>query len=468
MGSFVSFFGNIGNILEQGLGWLNDNILWGIPMLVLLLGCHIFFTFRLGIQRYIFKGIKATFTKDKNSGDVSAWGALATALGATIGTGNIVGVALAIGLGGPGALFWCWITGVFGIATKYAEALVAVKYRVKTEEGMLGGAMTALEHGLKCKWGGVLFATFTALATFGIGCSIQANSISTLVEEVSGGSVPLWITGIILTSMTFIVIIGGVRSISKVCMWLVPIMAITYILSCLLLLILGYKTLPHTVSVILTEAFSPKALAGGICGSALLTAMRWGVSRGLFSNESGMGSAPLVDAASKTPNSVKQALVASTGTFWDTVICCLITGLVIVNTGAYDPALGLKGASITNYAFSHLPKVFGVGIGSYILTFGLFTFAYSTILGWSYYGEAGIRYLFGKKGILPYRIVYTLVVFAGAVLSLDLVWTIGDTLNAFMIIPNIICILLLTPIIVKETKKYLYSDKLYDVDEDIQ
>ena len=464
----MDFLSNFSENIITALGWLNDNILWGIPMLILLLGTHLFFTCRLGIQRYIFKGIKATFTKDKNSGDVSAWGALATALGATIGTGNIVGVALAIGLGGPGALFWCWLTGVLGIATKYAEALVAVKYRVKTEEGMLGGAMTALEHGLKCKWGGVLFAIFTALATFGIGCTIQANSISTLVKEVSGGSVPLWVTGIVLTVLTFLVIVGGVKSISKVCMWFVPIMAITYVFSCLFLLILGYKALPHTISLILTEAFSPKALAGGICGSALLTAMRWGVSRGLFSNESGMGSAPIVDAASKTPNAVKQALVASTGTFWDTVVCCLITGLVIINTGAANPELGLKGALITNYAFSHLPKVFGFSIGPYILTFGLFTFAYSTILGWNYYGEAGIRYLVGKKGILPYRIIYTLAVYAGAVLSLDLVWTLGDTLNAFMIIPNVICILLLCPVIIKETKKYLYSGNLYEVDEDIQ
>ncbi len=444
--------------------WLNDNVLWGIPMLALLFGTHIFLTFRLGIQRYIFKGIKLTFSKDSHPGDVSPWAALSTALGATIGTGNIVGVATAISLGGPGALFWCWLTGVFGIATKYAESLIAVKYRVKTKEGMVGGAMTALEYGLGCKWGGVLFAIFCALASFGIGSTIQANSISALLSEVSGGAMPLWATGLLLTVLSLTVIVGGVKSVSNVCMWLIPVMTIAYVGSCLLLLALGAKTLPASIALVVREAFSTKAVAGGVCGSALLTAMRWGVARGLFSNESGMGSAPLVAAAGKTPNAVKQALISSTGTFWDTVVCCLMTGLVIVNCGAYGSALNLKGASITNYAFSRMPPIMGFNIGPWILAFGLFTFAFSTILGWSCYGGVCVKYLGGEKPLKLYRVIYCLSVYAGATAGLDAVWAMGDTLNALMVIPNLICVLMLTSVIVKETKKYLHSGDIEAAD----
>jgi len=442
-------------LISQIDGWV-----WGIPLIALLFGTHIFLTYRLRfIQKYIFKAIKISVTKDDfGDGDVSQFSALTTALAATIGTGNIVGVATAIGLGGPGAVLWVWLTGVFGIATKYSESLLSVKYRVKTKDGsMAGGPMYVLEHGLGQKWAGVLFALFTSIAAFGIGCMVQANSVSSLVYETF--KVPTWITGLIIAILVGIVILGGIKKIAKVCDILVPFMAIFYVLGCIVLLVLGYKTIGSTIVFIFKDAFSPQAATGGFAGAGIMMAMRYGVSRGLFSNESGLGSAPIVAAAAKTRNPVKQALVSCTGTFWDTVVVCAMTGIVIVNSGLWQE--GLKGAALTKGAFDAIPV-----IGPIILTIGLLTFVFSTILGWSYYGEKAIEYLLGKKAIVPYKILWVIFVFVGSVFSLSLVWDLADLFNGLMAIPNLIALILLSPVIVSETKKYLWDDNLDGIDND--
>ncbi len=331
-----------------------DGWLWGPPLIILLFGTHLFLTARLKfIQRYVFKGIRLSVKKDEyGSGDVSQFGALATALAATIGTGNIVGVATAVGLGGPGAVLWCWLTGVFGIATKYAESLLSVKYRVKTKDGtMAGGPMYVLEYGLKSKWAGVVFAIFTSVAAFGIGCMVQANSVAATVQ--TSMQIPTWITGLVVAALTAAVILGGLKSIAKVCNILVPFMAVFYVIGCIILLVLGYKTLGDTVVLILRDAFTPQAAAGGFAGATVMMAMRYGIARGLFSNESGLGSAPIVAAAAQTRNPVKQALVSASGTFWDTVIVCAMTGLVLVNSGLWKE--GLKGAELSTGAFAAIP-----------------------------------------------------------------------------------------------------------------
>ena len=421
-----------------------SSFLWGWPMIILLLGTHIFLTIRLRFpQRKIFKAIKLSVKKDKNAtGDVSQFGALATALAATIGTGNIIGVATAIALGGPGAVLWCWLTGVFGISTKYAEGLLAVKYRVKTKRGtMLGGPMYALEKGLGWKWLAVLFALFATLASFGIGSTVQANAISTLVENQYG--ISPYITGAIVTALGAAVILGGVKSIAKVCGMLVPFMALFYVLGCIYILCVNHAYLLPAIHVILDSAFTTKA-------------------RGLFSNESGLGSAPIVAAAAQTRNPVRQALVSSTGTFWDTVIICALTGLVITSSIIAYPDIDYhNGAALTKAAFSKIPY-----IGAPILTIGLATFAFSTTLGWSYYGERCVEYLKGKKWMLCFRIVYIATIFLGSVISLGLVWNIADCMNALMAIPNLISLLCLSGIIVHETRKYLWRDQLdKDMDE---
>lgn len=437
--------------------WLNG-YLWGPPILVLLFGTHLFLTFRLRfIQRYIGLGIKLSFKKDTSGeGDVSQFGALTTALAATIGTGNIVGVATAVTLGGPGAVLWMWLTGVFGISTKYSEALLAVKYRVKTSDGtMLGGPMYALEKGLKMKWLAVLFCIFTAIASFGIGNMTQANSISALAGKTL--NLPPYITGVIMTILVGIVIIGGIKSIARVCEKLVPFMAICYVIGCLIILALNANYIVPAIALIVKSAFTPHAAGGGFIGATVLMATRYGIARGLFSNESGLGSAPIAAAAAQTKNPIRQALVSATGTFWDTVVICLMTGLVLVTTIMKYPNIseGLNGAEVTNAAFSQIPV-----IGPIVLTVGLFTFVYSTILGWSYYGERGVEYLFGKKGIKPYRILFTLGVFVGATASLPLVWDFSDAANALMAIPNLVALLLLSGVIVKETKEYLWEHNL--------
>ncbi len=431
-----------------------DQLLWGLPLIILLFGTHIFLTIRLRFpQRYIFKAIRLSFTKDEGAeGDVSQFGALTTALAATIGTGNIVGVATAVAIGGPGAVLWLWLTGVFGIATKYAEGLLAVKYRVKTPTGeMAGGPMYVLERGLGKRWLGLLFALFTAVAAFGIGCMVQANSISTLAASTF--QIPTWVTGLLLAVLTAVVIIGGIKSIARVCEILVPFMAIFYIFGCLYILVLHSATLPQTISLILHSAFNGHAAAGGFAGATIMMALRFGVARGLFSNESGLGSAPIVAAAARTRNPVRQALVSSTGTFWDTVVVCLMTGLVLVNSG--DWTSGANGAELTKSAFAHIPV-----IGPIVLTVGLLTFVFSTILGWSYYGEKAMEYLVGAKAVMPYRILWCIVVFLGSVFSLQFVWDFADLANGLMAIPNLIALLALSGILVRETREYLWEQKL--------
>ena len=443
-------------IIINFINWLDDFI-WGLPMIVLLFGTHVFMTVRTGvIQRKTWTGIKLSITRDPEApGDVSQFQALTTALASTIGTGNIVGVGTAIFLGGPGAVFWCWIAGVFGIATKYAESLIAVKYRVRTPDGkMQGGAMYALERGLNMKWLGILFAALATLASFGIGCGTQINAIAEVIENNIPIGIPPIVIGIVGGILTGIVIIGGISAIASVCEKLVPFMAIFYVLGCFIILGINYDFIGPAVSAILSLAFKPGAVAGGLVGQGLMVAMRFGVARGLFSNESGMGSAPLVASAAQTRNPVRQALVSATGTFWDTVVVCLMTGLVLVSTIMKNPSINMDsvadGGQLTTLAFSQIPV-----LGPVILVVGIITFAWSTILGWSYYGERCAQYLWGKKAILPYKIIFVAVVVVGPVLALDLVWTIADILNAFMAVPNLIAVLLLSGTIAKETRHYL-------------
>ena len=434
-----------------------SSLLWGWPMIALLLGTHVFLTIRLRFpQLKILKAIKLSVKRDEDaSGDVSQFGALATALAATIGTGNIVGVATAISLGGPGAVFWCWLTGVFGIATKYGEALLAIKYRETTADGrMLGGPMYALEKGLGWKWMAVLFAIFTACASFGIGSTVQANAIATITHETYGVSTT--IVGIAVSLLIAAVVLGGVKSIAKVCGFLVPFMALFYVLGCIYILSVNGSYVWPAIKLIVESAFSPQAASGGFAGTSVMLAARYGISRGLFSNESGMGSAPIVAAAARTRNPVRQALVSSTGTFWDTVVICAITGVVIVSSIlAYPDISYTDGATLTKMAFDKIPYV-----GKPLLSFGLLTFAFSTILGWSYYGERAVEYLKGKRWMLVYRVLFIISIFAGSVANLNVVWNLSDCTNALMAIPNLISLLLLNGVIVHETRKYLWRNRL--------
>ena len=434
-----------------------SSLLWGWPMIILLLGTHVFLTIRLKFpQRKIFKGIALSVKSDGDSeGDVSQFGALATALAATIGTGNIIGVATAVSLGGPGAVLWCWLSGVFGIATKYAEGLLAVKYRVTTSDGtMMGGPMYALERGLGAKWLAVLFCIFTVLAALGIGCSVQSNSISTMLYE--SFNVPIYVSGAITALLVALVIFFGIKGIANVCGFLVPFMAFFYVAGCIVILAMNASFLGNALILIFKSAFTPQAIGGGFVGGGLMVAMRYGIARGLFSNESGMGSAPIVAAAARTKNPVRQALVSATGTFWDTVIVCAMTGLVLVTSILRYPDIDYKdGALLTKLAFSKIKF-----IGPIILNVGLITFAFSTILGWAYYAEKAIEYLGGKKVIFYYRILWVAVVFIGSVVNLSMVWDLADAMNALMAIPNLISLLLLTGVLVKETNKYLWNDKL--------
>jgi len=434
--------------IEQVLGRISD-LVWGPWTLVLLCGTHLFLTLRLGvIQRYIGRAIRLSLQRTREGeGEISHFGALVTALAATIGTGNIVGVATAVAAGGPGAVLWMWLTGVFGIATKYSEALLSVKYRVIGDDGRIsGGPMYVLERGMRCRWLGVLFALFTAVAAFGIGNMVQANSITAMLRETAG--VSPWISGSIMTAITAVVILGGIRAIARVCEWLVPFMAIFYVLGCLTILILRRDTLPETVALIVRSAFSGQAAVGGFLGAGMKEAIRYGVARGLFSNESGLGSAPIVAAAAQTRDPVRQALVSSTGTFWDTVVICLMTGLVVVNSGAWQD--GLKGAALTKAAFAVIPAV-----GPAILTVGLLTFVFSTILGWSYYGEKACEYLFGTRSVLPYRALWVAAVMVGSVATLPAVWSFADIANALMAVPNLISLLALSGVIAAETRRYI-------------
>lgn len=455
-----------------------NDFLWGWFMIILLLGTHIFLTIRTKfVQRKTFKAIKLSVTKDPDSdGDISPFQALATALASTIGTGNIIGVGTAIALGGPGAVLWCWLTGVFGIATKYSESLIGVKYRVKTSDGrMLGGAMYALERGFKFKTLGkilaVLFALFALLASFGIGSGVQVNAISNIMNNTFDlGTVNLFgqdasvisiIVGVLVAAITAVVIFGGIKSISRVCELLVPFMAVFYVLGCLIILGMNFDVLGKTFEMIFQDAFSLKSVAGGFLGSSLMLAARYGIARGLFSNESGMGSAPIVASAAQTRNPVRQAMISSTGTFWDTVVVCLMTGLVLVSSIIKNPAIDVSdGGDLTYKAFQQIPV-----IGTPILVIGIAAFAYSTILGWSYYGERCVEYLFGRGGMIPYKLIFVFILLIGPVIKLVLVWTMADIFNALMSIPNLIAVVVLSPVVVKETNYYLYGNRLDEYDK---
>ncbi len=437
-----------------------DNAIWGWWLIILLFGTHIFMTFKTHFIQWksITKGIKLSVTKDPDAeGEVSNFGALTTALAATIGTGNIVGVGTAIALGGPGAVLWCWLSGVFGIATKYAESLIAVKYRVKKRDGrMQGGAMYALSRGLKWqplgKILGMIFAVFAGFASFGIGCATQVNAIANVVQ--ANTSVPKWFVGVVVAILTAFVIFGGIKSISNVCEKLVPFMAIFYVIGCVIILCINYDYIIPAIITICRLAFQPGAAAGGLVGTGIMMAMRYGIARGLFSNESGMGSAPIAAAAAQTRNPVRQALVSSTGTFWDTVVVCLMTGLTLVSTIMKNPAINANeisdGGILTTLAFGQIPY-----LGPIILTLGIICFAYSTVLGWAYYGERAVEYFSGKKGLIPYRVLYIVVAAIAPVVTLDVVWALADILNALMAIPNLIAVILLSNVISKETKKYI-------------
>lgn len=443
--------------INNFINWL-DTVIWAPFMVILLLGTHIFLTLRTGfIQRKVFTGIKLSVTKDPSKdGDVSPFQALTTALASTIGTGNIVGVGTAIFFGGPGAVFWCWITGVFGIATKYAESLISIKYRVKSRDGrMLGGAMYVLERGLNMKWLGMLFALFALLASFGIGSAVQVNAISEIVtSNVTFVKIPPIAIGIVLAVITAFVIIGGIKKIAIVCEKLVPTMAACYVIGCFVILGMNHDYIIPGIKAIIKLAFAPGAVAGGLVGRGAITAAQYGIARGLFSNESGLGSAPLVAAAAKTKNPVRQALISATGTFWDTVVVCLITGITLVTTIMKNPEINMSsiqnGGQMTTAAFSQIPV-----LGSIILVFGIITFAYTTVLGWSYYGERCAEYLFGKRATIFFKIIFVFVILLGPVIELDIVWSLSDIFNALMAVPNIIALVFTSGLIAKETKKWL-------------
>lgn len=423
--------------------------LWGGPMLFLLFGTGIFFTFRLKfIQRYTFKGIALSVKKEKGqTGDVTPFSALSTALAATVGTGNIVGVTIAISLGGPGAVFWMWLAGVFGIAVTYAESVLGVHYRVRLSKGrMAGGPMYVLEKGLSSRALGMVYAVLTSFAGLGMGCMVQANSAAVMLKYKL--SVSPHITGIVLALLAGMVLLGGVKSIAAVCSRLVPFMSAFYLFSCVLLLIIGRKTLLSSTLLVLKSAFTLHAAAGGAMGGGMLLALRFGLSRGLFSNEAGMGSAAIIAAAAKTSNPVRQGLVSATATFWDTVVMCAITGLVVVNSGMWQK--GLTDAALIDSVFAKIPVV-----GSGMLVVGLCIFVFATIIGWAYYAERAAEYAIGEKFVPVYRIIYASMAYIGSVLSLNFVWNLTDIANALMTLPNLISLFLLSPVVVSLTKRYL-------------
>jgi AGCS family alanine or glycine:cation symporter len=439
-------------------GWLEaaSGVLWGVPMVILLIGTHLFLTFRLGfVQRLIGSGIRLSVQRKKlGAGDISQFGALVTAMAATVGTGNIVGVATAIGAGGPGAVFWMWLTGVLGMATKYAEALLAVKYRQTNERGeMIGGPMEVIRHGLGWAWLAGVFAVFALIASFGIGNMNQANSLAHQVQNLLPG-VHVWVTGGILAVLVAAVILGGVKSIARFCQVLVPVMVVLYVGGCLILLAMNLSGIPGAFGLIFREAFSTEAVAGGLLGSVIAQAMRYGIARGLFSNESGMGSGGFFAAAARTRNPMQQALVSMTGTFWDTVVICLLTGLVILTSGAWqildEAGQQLRGAALTNAAFEQVPV-----LGPIVLTVALMTFVFSTLVGWSYIGEKSIEYLAGVRAVLPFRIVWVIMVYIGATSQLSLVWNFSDVANALMALPNLVSLLVLSGLVARETQKCL-------------
>ncbi|MFO7736073.1 MAG: sodium:alanine symporter family protein [bacterium] len=435
-------------------GFFSDvsGFVWGAPMLVMLVGTGLWLTIVLrGLQfRKLFKAFRLVFTKredsDKEPGDISNFQALMIALSATVGTGNIAGVATAIAAGGPGALFWMWITGLVGMATKYAEAVLAVKYREKDKKGnMCGGPMYYISKGLGWKWLGVAFALFASVAVLGIGNMVQSNSVADAVSSTF--SVSPFVSGGVLMILTAFVILGGIKSIGKVTAVLVPVMIFFYMFAALFIIFKNIGLVPDIFVMIIRQAFTPTAATGGFLGSTVMMTLRMGVSRGVFSNESGLGSAPIAAAAAQTKHPVIQALVSMTQTFIDTLVVCTMTGLVIILSGIWDS--GKTGADLTASAFQA-----GFYRGDIVVTAGLILFAYSTLLGWCYYGEKSIEFIFGEKSIKPYRYAFIVFIGLGAVSKLELVWNISDVFNGLMALPNLIGILFLTPVIVKETKNY--------------
>lgn len=443
------------------LGAVN-NFVWGPVMLVLLVGTGVFLTVRLRFLpwRNLGYALRAVFQKTEKSGgsgDITPFQSLMTALAATIGTGNIVGVATAMVSGGPGALVWMWISALFGLSTKYAESVLAVKYRETNAAGeMAGGPMYAMKNGFSVKWLGktlaFLFALFAVLASFGIGNLTQANSIAGAVKNTFG--LPAWVTGAVLTVFALIVLVGGIKSIARVCSLVVPVMAVFYFVAGIVVIAMNIGNVPAGLAAIFRMAFSPSAIAGGIGGTIvanMLSAMRWGVARGVFSNEAGLGSAPIAAAAAKTDHASRQGYINMTGTFFDTIIVCTVTGLVIAASGALGAvdAAGklVTGADLTISAFNaSLP-----GLGGVIVTIGIILFAFSTILGWEYYGEKSLEYLVKSRTVLMvYRVVFSLIVFLGATTTLQIAWDFSDTMNGLMAIPNLICLLVLSKAVAKE------------------
>ena len=416
--------------------------------MILLLGTHIYFTVKLKfIQKRIPEGIKLSFTKEKGGqGGISPYASLATALAATIGTGNIIGISAAIAVGGPGAVFWCWITGVFGIATCYAECFLAVRYRVRKENGTYaGGAMYVLERVLHKRKAALFFALLTVAASFGIGSSVQSHAISAAVTEKIALSPHL--TGIVVAMLAGSIVIGGGKKIAKVCTFLVPIMSFLYLGGCFFLMIKNASVVPKAVAVIVRAAFSSEAVVGGMAGTAVMTGIRVGISKGLFTNEAGMGSIAMSAADAKTTSPVKQGIISMTGVFWDTVVMCAVTGITIVssmlkNPGSYQ---SIKSDRLCFQAFSFMPA------GEWILIVSLVLFAFATIIGWSYYGECAAGYLFGERGIGVYQILFIVTIYLGAVMSLEMVWGMADIFNSLMAVPNILSLLLLRRIIIRET-----------------
>ncbi|AVH50579.1 alanine/glycine:cation symporter family protein [Acinetobacter sp. SWBY1] len=444
---------NLQSIMETLSGWV-----WGPYMLILIVGTGVFLTFRLLFWQFrmlplAFKQVFCKHDKaQKEPGDISHFASLMTALSATIGTGNIAGVATACVLGGPGAVFWMWMTALFGMATKYGEGVLAVKYRIKNEKGqMSGGPMYYIERGLKWKWLAIIFAFFGTVASFGIGSSVQSNTVALAVENSLG--VETWITGVVITVFSALVILGGISSISKASSVIVPIMAILYVTGGLIIILNNLHLVVPAFELIFRDAFTGEAVAGGAIGAVI----RYGVARGVFSNEAGMGSAPIAAAAAKTDHPARQGLVSMTGTFIDTIIVCSITGIVLVMgfIMAGNSFGGATGAVLTTQVFDQLLP----GFGGWVVTFGIIFFAYSTILGWSYYGEKCCTYLFGEKYVLIYRLIYIASVFIGTIATLDLVWLFADTFNGLMAVPNLIALLLLSGVIAKESKDFIAKRK---------
>jgi len=434
-------------------------LVWGPPMLVMILGVGLFLS--IGLKLMPVLKLRAGFqlmwkgrTGAESEGEIPPFQALMTALSATVGTGNIAGVATAVFLGGPGALFWMWLTALVGMATKYSEAVLAVRFREVDERGAYtGGPMYYIRNGLGKKWAwlGVLFAIFAAVAAFGIGNTVQANSVADVLE--TNFNLPHWVTGLVLMALVGLVLIGGIKRIGQVASALVPFMAIAYVLVGLMVLAINANQIPNAIAMVFTHAFSPVAAEGGFAGAAVWAAVRFGVARGIFSNEAGLGSAPIAHAAAQTKSPINQGMVAMLGTFIDTIIVCSITGLVIISSGAWTS--GETGAALTSLAFeTGLP-----GFGNYVVAISLAIFAFTTIIGWSFYGERCIEFLFGVKAIVPYRVIWILAIPVGATINLGLIWLIADTLNAMMALPNLVALLLLSPVVFKLTREHFEKER---------